>query len=102
MRRQIFDGDDARADRIVNVVVQVGQAVSDLHDLALEGVGNAPALGSNALAQLRVTQDPIPYFSGEIQAHAVLLEVLDDTHALFVVAKATGQAPTERIFTRMA
>ena len=52
--RQVVDRDDARSDGIVDVVVEVGEAVGDLDDLAFQRAGDAPALGGDALAQLRV------------------------------------------------
>ena len=98
---QVVGGDDAGANRVVDVVVEIGQAVGDLHDLAFERPGDAPPFSRDALAQLRMLEDAVADLLREIQAAAVLFEDLDHPHALLVVAKAARQAGTQRIFARV-
>ena len=101
-RGERFNGDHSSPYCVVDVVVEVGQTVGDLDDLALQRVGDAPAFGSDALAQLRVLQDPVADFLRQVEALAVFFEQLHHAHALLVVTEPTRQARAERIFASVA
>ena len=72
---------DPRADRVVDVVVQVGDPVGEPHDLRLQGRGRGHRPG--------VVQDAVADLPGEVQAGAVVLQELDDAQA---TARSGGTA----------
>ena len=74
----------ARAHGVVDVVIDVSDAVDHPHDPALERLRLRGAA--------RVAQDSLTHLLGEIQAFAVPLEVLDDAQRVLVVAKARSKA----------
>src|SRR5205807_4712085 len=80
-RRKRFHGDHSSTYGVVDVMVEVGQTVGDLDDLALQRVGDAPAFGGNAFAQLRVLQDAVADLLRQVEALAVLFEYLHHAHA---------------------
>ena len=73
-----------RADGVVDVVVDVGDAVHDAHDPPLQ----RPRLGRAA----GVARDAVADLLGEVQPGAVALEALDDAQRVLVVAKAPAEA----------
>jgi hypothetical protein len=67
--------------RVVDIVVDVGDAVGRTHDLAFEGRG------------LRITcvvEYPVPDLPGKVQASALVFQNLDHAKALNVVVKLLG------------
>ncbi len=68
------------ADRVVDVVVDIGDPVNDAHDLALEGFG---------LVLAGVSEDAVAHFVREVEA-------LGDAKRLLVVAEAATEARGER------
>ena len=80
LRRQVGERQHARPHGIVDVVVDVGDAVDQADDLALERRGLArPA---------RVAQDPVAHRLGEVEP----LEHVDDPQRVLVVAEAAAEA----------
>ena len=77
---QVVLGQDPGPDRIVDVVVEVGDPVGVAGDLALEGRRHRHRPG--------VVGDPVPDLPREVEA----LEDLDDPHRLEVVAEAGMEA----------
>ena len=75
-----FGLEHAGAQRVVDVVVDVGDPVHQAHDLALERRGLAGAAG--------VAQDAVAHRVGEVQP----LEHRDDPQRVLVVAEAAPEA----------
>ena len=87
--REIVLGEQPVAHRVVDVVVDVRDAIDEPHDLPLEGLG---------LALARVREDPVAHLGGEV-------ERARDPQGLLVVAKAAaeplGQSLVERVLPRV-
>ena len=81
-RREIGLGDQPGAQGVVDVVVDVGDAVADADDAALEGGGTSCA---------GVAQDAVAHLPGQVQTPAVVLDHLDHPQALLVVAETPRQ-----------
>src|SRR5207245_3598969 len=77
----------AGADRVVDVVIDVGDAVDDAHDAPLERRGRARAA--------RVPDDAVANGIAEVEPGAVSLEVLDDAQRMLVVAEVASEARFE-------
>jgi len=67
---QLRRREHAGADRVIDVVIDVGHAVDEPDDLALERVG---------IVLARVVEDSVTDLGGQVEAAAVALEVVDDT-----------------------
>ena len=78
---KIGGGDETGPQSIVDVVVDVGDAVGEAHHPALEG-GGKPVTG--------VTADAVANLPGEVETPALMLQRLDHAHALFVVLEPAG------------
>ena len=78
--RQVLDADHAGAQRVVDVVVDVGDPVHEPDDLALQRRRLARAA--------RVAQDPVAHRLGEVQP----LEHVDHAQRVLVVAEAAAEA----------
>ncbi len=74
----------AGAHRIVDVVVDVGDAVDDPHDAAFERARHRRASG--------VADDPVAHVVVEIEADAVALEDVDDPQRVLIVAEGAVEA----------
>ena len=87
--RQVGGVEDSEADGVVDVVVDVGDAVDDADDLALERRG---------LERARVGEDAVADILGEVQG-------LCNSKRMLVVAEAAAEAVVqgvvERLFARM-
>ena len=80
LQRQVGDLQHAGAHGVVDVVVDVGDAVHEADDLALE---------RRRLARpARVAQDPVADRLGEVE----VLEHVDDAQRMLVVAEAAAEA----------
>ena len=91
--RHLVGGEQPRADRVVEVVVDVGDAVAQAHDRGLARVvGRA----------VRVMEDAHARLKAEIQSLPVALEDVHDTQALLIVLEAAGIDLVQRPFARMA
>ena len=77
--RQVALGDDPGADGVVDVVVDVGDAVDESHD---------PALERRRLQRAGVVEDPVAHLVGQVEPVAVPLEVLDQSQRVLVVTEA--------------
>ena len=71
-------GDDAGANGVVDVVVEIGDPVGNGDDLALE---------RRRCAALLMVQNPVPHLKGQVEARAVILQKFYDAQALDVVLK---------------
>ena len=74
----------AGAQRVVDVVVDVGDAVDQPHDPALERGRLARPAG--------VAEDPVAHLLGQVEPGAVALERVDDPQRVLVVAEAAAEA----------
>ena len=83
--RQVGVREDPVADRVVDVVVDVGDAVDDAHDLPLERL---------RLLRARVGEDPVADLVGEV-------EPAGDPPRLLVVAEAAPERGAERVVERL-
>ncbi len=90
--RQALRVEHAGTDRVVDVVVDVRDAVDELHDPSLERGGRGRS---------RVVQDAVPDLVRQIQPAAVALQVLDDTQRVLVVAEPTPRRGLERVGQRL-
>ena len=80
LRRQVRDLQHARAHRVVDVVVDVGDAVDQADDLALQ---------RRRLARpARVPQDPVAHRRGQVQP----LQLVDHPQRVLVVAEPAAEA----------
>ena len=91
--RELAGLEHARPERVVDVVIDVGDAVGEPDDLGLEGGG----LGHGP----RVVHDAVAHLPGEVEARAVVLEVLDDAQALLVVTERPPEERRERLLAQM-
>ena len=86
----------AGADRVVDVVVDVSDAVDELHDLALERV---------RLVRAGVVENPVAHLGGQVQAAPVPLQDLDHSQRVLVVVETAAEALVngliERLLARM-
>jgi hypothetical protein len=80
LARQLVLAQHAGAQRVVDVVVDVGDAVDEPHDPALERPRQRRAA--------RVAEDPVADVVAQVQARAVALEHVDDAQRVLVVAEA--------------
>ena len=85
---QVALGDDPGADGVVDVVVDVGDAVDEPDD---------PALERRRLQRAGVVEDPVPHLLGQVEAGAAPLEVLDQPQRVLVVAEAGAAALLQRV-----
>ena len=81
--REVAGLEHAGADGVVEVVVHVGDAVGEPHDLRLERGGRRHGP--------RVVHDAVADLPREVQALAVVLQVVDDAQALLVVAERPAE-----------
>ena len=84
-RGQIGLGEDPVADRVVDVVVDVGDPVDDAHDLPLERL---------RLLRARVREDAVADLVGEVEPPG-------DPPRLLVVAEAPAERGVERVVERL-
>ncbi len=90
--RQVALGQHARAQCVVDVVVDVGDAVDQPHDAALER-GGQPGT--------RVVQDAVAHRLGQVEPLPVALEHVDDAQRVLVVAEAAAGALVQRAVERI-
>ena len=90
--RQLVGGEHPGADRVVDVVVDVGDAVDDADDLPLERL---------RLVGPGVLEDPVAHLLREVEPAAVALEALDDAQRVLVVAEAVAAALAQQLVERL-
>ena len=90
--RQVALGEHAGAQRVVDVVVDVGDPVHQPHD---------PALQRGRQLRAGVAQDAVAHRLGEVEAAAVALEHLDHAQGMLVVAEAPPEARLQRAVERL-
>src|SRR5438105_1119243 len=86
--RKIALRQDASADGIADVMVNVGDGIGELYGLTLERGWHAPGFRFDVPWDLRRFDDPITHLPGEIETAATFLQHLDHPQALIVVAEA--------------
>ena len=85
--RQLVGVEHAGAQCVVDVVVDVRDAVDELDDAALERLRrDGPG----------VVEDAVAHLVGEVEAAAVALEHVDDAQRVLVVAEAAVEALAQR------
>jgi hypothetical protein len=87
-RGQLLGPQDAGAQCVVDVVVDVRDAVDEADDLPLQG---------RRLVRPRVVEDPVARLHREIEAAPVPLERLHDAQRLLVVPEMSAEARGERL-----
>ena len=87
--RQVLLAQHAGAQRVVDVVVDVGDAIDDPHDAPLERARQRRAA--------RVADDPVAHVLGQVQAPAVELEHVDDPQRVLVMAEAAVEALAQAV-----
>ena len=88
IRRDVLDRDQTGAHRVVEVVVDIGDAVGDADDLALERAGLARGRVGDAGAELGVTKDAVADGIRQVETTTVAFQMIDDAQTLLVVAKS--------------
>ncbi|MPM96938.1 hypothetical protein SDC9_144108 [bioreactor metagenome] len=79
--RQVALVQHARADCIVNVVVDIGDAVGKRHDRSFQRC---------RVAALFVVQNSVAHLEGKVEPFAVIFQFFDHAEALLIVLKPTG------------
>ena len=96
-RRQVVLGEDPGADRVVDVVVDVGDPVDQSHH---------PTLERRRLAGAGVVEDPVADLLGQVQSLALALELVDDPSewrlCLNPSRPALAHRPVERLLADVA
>ena len=82
------------AHRVVDVVVDVGDAIGEAHELGLEGRRHRRGP--------RVVHDAVAHLPREVEPGTVVLEVLDDAQRLLVVAERPPEEGRERLLAEVA
>src|SRR5438552_213234 len=96
--RDVLFPDDLRAHRVVDVVVEIRDLVGVADDPTFGRLGDSPGGGLDpALRRRAVLLDAVANFRRQVQTGAVLLDLLEDAHALLVVAEAVGQELPEQL-----
>ena len=85
-RRDVLLGQKSRPDRIIHIVVEIGDLVGKPHHTAFEcrGMTAGP-----------VVADAVTYLKGKIQPLTVLFQDLHHTDGLFAVDKPRGAEPVQ-------
>ena len=102
--RKIFGLQDARALRIVDVVIHVGREVGHAHDLPFQRLRALRRRHPHRRAALAfgVMRDAVAHLPCEIQALPVVLEHIDDPQALLVMIEASGDQVVEHALAGVA
>ena len=93
VRRQVRLRDDAGADGVVDIVVEVGDAVRHGDDLALERGRRAAAL---------VVQDAVAHLEGQVEPLPAVFQKAHHAQALHVVLKAARHELREHVLAAVA
>ena len=101
IRRDIVDRHQTGAQRVVEIVVDIGDAVGDANDLAFERVRRSRRGMGDAGAELGVTKNAVADVIGQVETASVPFQVIDDAQALLVVAEA-GEGFRQGRFTGVA
>ena len=91
-------------DRIVDIVVDVGDEVGDARDLAFERRGALVGVGADrrATLALRVLGDAVAHFPREVEPAPLVLEHVHDAQALLVVIEAARHQVVQHPLAGMA
>ena len=91
--------DDPSADRVVEIVVDVRHDVADADDLPLQRHGHqVGVVRDDVPLPLRVLEDAVPHFDGEVQPLPVALQLLDHPDRLLDVVEAVRHQLGEHLF----
>ena len=93
LRRDIGLGQDPGAHGVVDIMVNVRNAVGRAHDLALERLGDKVS---------RVAENAHAHLIGQVQSRAVAFELVHHAQRLLVVAEGLVQHTGQRLFSRVA
>src|SRR5207302_10542598 len=85
---------DAGPSGVVQVMVDIGDAVGE--------PGNLPLTGRRHGHRPRVVEDPVSNLPGQVQPVPLVLQMLDDPQALFVVAEGPTEEWRERLLSEVA
>ena len=81
--RHFFRGDQARTNRIVQVVTDIGNHIGESNHLTLESRRQVIRISAKqGAATLGMMKNPVANLPGEVQSGAIVFEVLDDTQTL--------------------
>lgn len=95
--------DDTGPRRVVEVVIDVGDDVGNTDQLPLQSQGHVARLGVQDLTPaFGVLQDPVPDLQGQVQALALVLELIHYPQALLGMAEPSRQKFAQRLLPRMA
>ena len=92
LARQVGLVEHAGAQRVVDVVVDVGDAVEQPHDPSLQRARHRRAAG--------VAEDPVAHRLGQVEPLAVALQPLDDAQRVLVVLEAAAEALLQAVVER--
>ena len=93
---------NAGSEGVHQIVVQVGDGVGDSAYLAFEGQPFDQIASKEVASWLRVHQDSLAHFPGEVQAIAFLLQLLNNAEALVVVPEASGMQRAKLVFANVS
>ena len=83
--------DDSRPQRVVQIVVDVGDDVGDAHDLTLQALGELGRIdGHHRPHALGVFGDAVAHVEGQVQPQTVVFQFVHDAQALLVVPEPAG------------
>jgi hypothetical protein len=88
IRRDILHRDQTGPHRVVEIVVDIGDAVGDANYLAFERVRHARRGVGDAGTELGVTKNAVPDWKRQVETTPIPFQMIDDAQTLLVVSKA--------------
>jgi hypothetical protein len=88
--RQVVQGQQSCADAVVEVVIEVGDAVGDAHNRRFEVDGLLGFVGGEVGTPFGVPDDALAYLVRQVQPAPVFFDAVHHAQALLVVAEARG------------
>ena len=86
-RRDIFHRHQTGSQRVVEIVVDIGDAVGDANHLTFERVRHSRRRVGDAGAELGVTKNAVADGKGQVETAPVAFQVIDDAKTLLVMAE---------------
>ncbi len=99
--RKVTLQEESGPDCISDVVIQVGNGICRLDNLAFQSGRNSPALGENILTGLARFGDGIERVLRQVQASATALQAIEDPDRVQIVAEALRKTFRQRLLTGM-
>ena len=90
--RNIINPDNPAAERVVQIMIQIGDTVCTPDTFTFQRVGHLSS---------RMRQDSITDFPGQIQAFSIVFKPLDDPKTLLVMAETVRKKRIERTLSYM-